>query len=228
MARRASRPQGRASLAPARRTEADRRRQKAGAGSHEAARLRCRSRRSPSSLSHNAPTVPTVARSFIAVLAISAAITTTKGTVEIAYPPYLAGYGYTLSLIGFLTALIAVLQLISRLPVGVAYHADRVKWQFALACVAFAASTSGFAFAAGQPLAVAALSVLHGFAFGSLGTLGLALAIDVSVGRRVGVSMAWYTAANSTGYAVGALIGGSLADTIGIPSSLGLLRLLPA
>jgi predicted MFS family arabinose efflux permease len=171
--------------------------------------------------------VPTVARPFIAVLAISAAITTTKGTVEIAYPPYLAGYGYTLSLIGFLTALIAVLQLISRLPVGVAYHADRVKWQFALACVAFAVSTSGFAFAVGQPLAVATLSVVHGFAFGSLGTLGLALAIDVSGGRRAGVSMAWYTAANSTGYALGALIGGSLADTIGIPSTLGLIGLLP-
>ena len=158
---------------------------------------------------------------------IAAAITTTKGTVEIAYPPYLASYGYTLSLIGFLTALIAVLQLISRLPVGVAYHADRVKWQFALACVAFAASTSGFAFAAGQPLVVAALSVLHGFAFGSLGTLGLALAIDVSGGRRAGVSMAWYTAANSTGYATGALIGGSLADSIGIPATLGLIGLLP-
>lgn len=158
---------------------------------------------------------------------IAAAITTTKGTVEIVYPPYLAGYGYTLSLIGFLTALIAVLQLISRLPVGVAYHADRVKWQFALACIAFAVSTGGFAFAAGQPLVVAALSVLHGFAFGSLGTLGLALAIDVSGGRRAGVSMAWYTAANSTGYATGALIGGSLADSIGIPATLGLIGLLP-
>lgn len=157
---------------------------------------------------------------------IAAAITTTKGTVEIVYPPYLAGYGYTLSLIGFLTALIAVLQLISRLPVGVAYHADRVKWQFALACIAFAVSTGGFAFAAGQPLVVAALSVLHGFAFGSLGTLGLALAIDVSGGRRAGVSMAWYTAANSTGYATGALIGGSLADSIGIPATLGLIGLL--
>jgi predicted MFS family arabinose efflux permease len=111
--------------------------------------------------------------------------------------------------------------------VGVAYHADRVKWQFALACVAFALSTSGFAFAAGQPLVVAALSVIHGFAFGSLGTLGLALAIDVSGGRRAGVSMAWYTAANSTGYATGALIGGSLADSIGIPATLGLIGLLP-
>jgi predicted MFS family arabinose efflux permease len=171
--------------------------------------------------------VPTIARPFIAVLAIAAAITTTKGTVEIAYPPYLAGYGYTLSLIGFLTALIAVLQLISRLPVGAAYHTDRVKRQFALALVVFGISTSGFAFAAGQPLLVAALSVLHGFAFGSLGTLGLALAIDVSGGRRAGVSMAWYTAANSTGYATGSLVGGTLADTIGIPATLGIIGLLP-
>jgi MFS family permease len=171
--------------------------------------------------------VPVIARPFLAVLAIAAAITTTKGTVEIAYPPYLAGYGYTLSLIGFLTALIAVLQLISRLPVGAAYHTDRVRRQFALALVVFAVSTSGFAFAAGQPLVVAALSVLHGFAFGSLGTLGLALAIDVSGGRRAGVSMAWYTAATSTGYATGSLVGGTLADTIGIPATLGLIGLLP-
>src|SRR5687768_51668 len=151
----------------------------------------------------------------------------TKGTVEIAYPPYLAGYGYTLSLIGFLTSLIAVLQLASRLPVGAAYRADLVKRQFAVALVVFAISTSGFAFAAGQPLAVTALSVLHGFAFGSLGTLGLALAIDFAGGRRAGVSMAWYTASNSTGYALGSLVGGTLADTIGIPSTLGLMGLLP-
>ncbi|HEV8670226.1 MAG TPA: MFS transporter [Candidatus Limnocylindria bacterium] len=171
--------------------------------------------------------MPTIARPFIAVLAIAAAITTTKGTVEIVYPPYLAGYGYTLSLIGFLTALIAGLQLVSRLPVGAAYRADTVRRQFAVALVVFAISTSGFAFAAGQPPLVAGLSVVHGFAFGSLGTLGLALAIDVSGGRRAGVSMAWYTAANSTGYATGSLVGGTLADTIGIPATLGLIGVLP-
>jgi predicted MFS family arabinose efflux permease len=171
--------------------------------------------------------VPIIARPFLAVLAISAAITMTKGTVEIAYPPYLAGYGYTLSLIGFLTSLIAVLQLASRLPVGAAYRAELVKRQFAVALVAFAISTSGFAFAAGQPLAVTALSVLHGFAFGSLGTLGLALAIDFAGDRRAGVSMAWYTASNSTGYALGSLVGGWLADTIGIPATLGIMGVLP-
>src|SRR5437867_5922886 len=110
--------------------------------------------------------MPVIARPFIAVPPTAPAITTTKGPVEIVYPPYLAGYGYTLSLIGFLTALIAALQLISRLPVAVAYRSDRVKRQFAFALLVFAISTSGFAFAAGAPLAVAALSILHGFAFG--------------------------------------------------------------
>jgi predicted MFS family arabinose efflux permease len=39
--------------------------------------------------------------------------------------------------------------------------------------------------------------------------------------------MAWYTAAISLGYALGSVIGGSLAETIGIPSTLGLIGLLP-
>lgn len=171
--------------------------------------------------------MPTTARPFLAVLAISAAITTTKGTVELAYPPYLDGYDYGFSLIGFLTALIAVVQLASRVPVGVAYRGDRVKRQFALALVGFAISVAGFALANGDPLAVMALSALHGLAFGALGTLGLALAIDVSGGRRAGVSMAWYTAANSTGYALGALIGGALADTLGLPATFAIIAVLP-
>lgn len=169
----------------------------------------------------------TVRRPFVVLLIVAVAITTTKGTVEIVYPPYLAGHGYTLSLIGILTSLFAVLQLASRLPVGIAYRADRAKRQFALALFAFGLSTFGFAFANGQLVPVLALSVLHGLAFGSVGTLGLALAIDVTGGRRAGASMAWYTAAISAGYALGSLIGGSLAESIGIPSTLGLTGLLP-
>lgn len=165
--------------------------------------------------------------SYLLMLAVATSITTTKGTVEIIYPPYLAGYGYSLSIIGFLTSLIAVLQLASRVPAGVAYRSHRAKQQYALALVAFGLSTLGFAFAGGQGLAVAGLSALQGFAFGTLGTLGLALAIDLSGDRAVGASMAWYTAAISTGYALGSLIGGTLAETIGMPATLGLIGFLP-
>jgi MFS family permease len=169
----------------------------------------------------------TLRRPFPVLLVVAAAITMTKGTAEIVYPPYLAGHGYALSLIGLLTSVFAVMQLVSRVPVGIAYRAERAKRQFALALVVFGLSTCGFAFANGQLVPILALSLLHGFAFGSVGTLGLALAIDITGGKRAGASMAWYTAAISLGYAVGYALGGSLAETIGIPSTFGLIGLLP-
>ncbi len=162
------------------------------------------------------------------MLVIAAAITTTKGTVEIVFPPYLAAYGQPLSVIGLLTSLLAVAQLASRVPVGLAYRADRAARQFALALVVFGLSTTGFAFANGDPIAVLALTFLHGFAFGSVGTLGLALVIDLTEGRSAGVSMAWYTAAISLGYALGSLVGGWLGDAIGLARSMGVISVLPA
>lgn len=164
---------------------------------------------------------------FLVMLVIATAITTTKGTVEIVFSPYLAGYGYSLALIGLATSLISVLQLASRVPVGLAYHPERAGRQFALALAAFGVSTTGLAFANGHPVAVVALAVLHGFAFGSLGTIGLALVIDITGGRRAGASMAWYTAAISTGYALGSLVGGWGAETIGIPLTMGITGALP-
>lgn len=164
---------------------------------------------------------------FVAMLLVATAVTTTKGTVEIVYPPYLVGYGYSLTLVGLLMSLFAVVQLASRVPVGLAYRADRAARQFAIALVAFGLSASGFALANGDPIAVVALSVVHGFAFGATGTLGLALAIDVTEGRHAGVSMAWYTAAISVGYALGSVLGGVLAETVGLAATMGVSGVLP-
>lgn len=168
-----------------------------------------------------------MAGAFVVMLAVATAVTTTKGTVEIVYPPYLVGYGYSLTLVGLLMSLFAVVQLASRVPVGLAYRADRAARQFAIALVAFGLSASGFALANGDPIAVVALSVVHGFAFGSAGTLGLALAIDVTEGRHAGVSMAWYTAAISVGYALGSVLGGVLAETVGLAATMGVSGVLP-
>lgn len=161
------------------------------------------------------------------MLVIAAAITTTKGTVEIVFPPYLVAYGAPLSIVGALVSLVAVAQLASRVPVGLGYHADRGTRQFAVALVAFGLSTAGFALAAGQPAAVLALVAAHGLAFGAVGTLGLALAIDVTGGRSAGVSMAWYTAAISLGYALGSIIGGWLGGTIGYSATMGVIAGVP-
>ncbi len=164
---------------------------------------------------------------FLAMLVIATAITTTKGTVEILFPPYLAAYGQPLSVIGILTSLLAVAQLASRVPVGLAYRAERAGRQFALALLVFDLSTAGYAFASGDPLAVTLLTLLHGFAFGSAGTLGLALVIDITEGRSAGVSMAWYTAAISLGYALGSIVGGWLGDALGLAPTMGLIAVLP-
>jgi len=98
----------------------------------------------------------TVRRPSLVLLFVACACTTAKGTEESVVPPYLAAHGYSLSLIGILTSLFAALQLASRMPVGIAYRADRAKRQFALALAVCGLATSGFAFANGfWPLAAA-------------------------------------------------------------------------
>jgi len=67
----------------------------------------------------------------------------------------------------------------------------------------FTIATSGFAFAGGLLPLVLVLTVVHGYAFGALGTINLAATIDLTGGKRAGVTMGWYTASLSTGYAVG-------------------------
>jgi predicted MFS family arabinose efflux permease len=92
----------------------------------------------------------------------------------------------------------------------------------------FTASTSGFAFIGGSLPLVVALTVVHGYAFGALGTINLAVTIDLTGGQRAGATMGWYTAAISTGYAIGAFLGGALADRFSVATALAVLGALPA
>jgi len=94
--------------------------------------------------------------------------------------------------------------------------------------VVFTVSTSGFALVGGSLPLVVALTVVHGYAFGALGTINLAATIDLSGHQRAGATMGWYTAAISTGYAIGAFLGGAVADAFGIPFALAALGLVPA
>lgn len=154
-------------------------------------------------------------------------MTTAEGTLLLLYPPYLDAHGYPLQLIGTLVALLSVMRLASRVPVGAAYGAARAKRLLVVALVGLSVATGGFAFAGGHVVPVILLTLLHGFAFGSLGTLVLASVIDITRGRRAGAIMAWYTAALSTGYAIGAFGGGWLGDTIGLEPTMLVAAALP-
>lgn len=168
-----------------------------------------------------------MSKAVLVVYACAVAVTTAEGALQLLFPPYLEGYGYSLPAIGALTSLFGILRLSSRVPVGAAYRPSRAKRQLAIALGAFSLATSGFALAAGNPIAVVGLTMAHGFAFGSLGTLILAVVIDLTGGQRAGAVMGWYTAALSSGYALGAFAGGWLADAAGTPAALALLGALP-
>lgn len=154
-------------------------------------------------------------------------MTTAEGTLLLLYTPYLDAYGYALPAIGTFVALLSVMRLLSRVPVGLAYSGPRAKRQLAAALVALSVATGGFALAAGNLAAVLVLTVVHGFAFGSLGTLVLATVIDLTGGRRAGAIMGWYTAALSIGYSLGAFAGGALADAVGIERTVAIVAALP-
>ena len=153
--------------------------------------------------------------------------TTTEGTQNLLFPLYLADHGYALTAIGTLSSVLGVLRLASRVPIGARYRGSRARTQQLFWLVLFALSTSGYAFARGELALVLLVTVLHGFSFGALGTINLAVAIDISGGRRAGAVMGWYTAALSIGYGVGAFAAGALADRVGIDGALFWLGLSP-
>lgn len=163
----------------------------------------------------------------VLVYAVMALATTTEGTLQLLLPPYLDAYGYALPAIGALVSLFSVMRLASRLPVGAAYGPDTAKPMAVAALVGLSVATGGFALVGGELVPVVLLTLAHGLAFGSLGTLLLAAIIDMTGGHRAGAIMAWYTAALSTGYSLGALLGGTFADAYGIGSALIVASLLP-
>jgi predicted MFS family arabinose efflux permease len=153
--------------------------------------------------------------------------TTTEGVHNLLFPLYLDQYGYAFTAIGTLSSLLGVMRLASRVPVGARYRGSRAKAEQLFWLVVLLISTSGYAFLHGDVALVTAITVVHGFAFGALGTINLAVAIDQSGGRRAGAVMGWYTAALSAGYALGAFAAGAFADRIGIEATLLWLGITP-
>ncbi len=139
-------------------------------------------------------------------------VTTAEGGMNIIYPPFLQKSNYSIVEIGLLVALFGVLQLVSRLPVGALYGAAHAKSLYGAALAVYALSTIGFAYPGGRAF-VYLLTMLHGFAFGGVGTVTLAWAIELSRAHSPrGAAMGWYTAALSGGYSIGNFLSGLMVD----------------
>jgi MFS family permease len=139
-------------------------------------------------------------------------VTTAEGGMNIIYPPFLQKSNYSIVEIGLLVALFGVLQLVSRLPVGALYGAAHAKSLYVASLAVYALSTIGFAYPGGRAF-VYLLTMLHGFAFGGVGTVTLAWAIELSRAHLPrGAAMGWYTAALSGGYSIGNFLSGLMVD----------------
>jgi len=168
--------------------------------------------------------LPALWQVYLAILLITAA----EGGMNTIYPPFLYAARYSVEQIGFFFALFGVLQLAARLPAGALYAAGRAKILFAGFVALFVFSTVGFAFASDSaPILI--LTMLHGFAFGGIGTVMLAWAIELKPAHQShGSAMGWYTASLSAGYSLGNFSGGWLADNFGYALAFAGIGLAPA
>ena len=162
---------------------------------------------------------------------LAVVITTSQGALELVLPLNLHRLHYSLPLVGGGVAALGVGQLVSRLPGGAVYRVERARLLLLGALAAFGLTTIGLAFVSAWWLQ-AGLAGMHGFAFGLVTTFMLAILIDVRpAGARVAGTMAWYTAAISTGYALGAPLGAQALSSLGYGGAFwvaGLVGLLPA
>lgn len=152
---------------------------------------------------------------LIKLFAIIMLVTASEGGINTIFPPYLEFLGIAVSRIGFIVALFGVMSLVARIPSGATYSSQRAKILLGITLVMLAVSTVGYAYNGGT-IYIIALTLLHGFAFGAVTTIMLALTIELKPeGHSHGVTMGWYTASISAGYAIGNFLSGYLADTYG-------------
>lgn len=133
--------------------------------------------------------------------------TTSRGSIDLIFPLNLNHLGISLPLIGTTVALIGMGQLVSRLPGGAVYRVRRARALISAALALMALSSAGLALGGIWGLQ-AAQGALYGLAYGLASTFLLANLIDSQpTGVNAAVTMAWFTAAISAGFALGAPLG---------------------
>ena len=135
--------------------------------------------------------------------------------MELIFPLNLDRLGHPLPLVGTTIALMGFGSLASRIPGGAWYRLSRARLLCVISLALMGLSTVGLGI--GEVWGVqACLGAVHGFAFGLATTFLLALLIEVRPqDESAAPTMAWYTAAISLGYALGAPLAGQTIERFG-------------
>ena len=143
-------------------------------------------------------------RNVLLLYVLACLTTTSRGATELTYPLNLNQLGYPLPIIGATVALFGFGSLASRLPGGAWYRLSRARGLSAAALAVMGLCSIALGPAEAWALQ-AGLGAVHGFTFGLSTTLLMALLIDVRPrGANMAATMAWYTAAVSSGYGISA------------------------
>lgn len=150
-----------------------------------------------------------------------------EGALRFLVPVHLKGLGFRLSTVGFVTSAFALATLASRIPTGFLYRPGRAAFYVRTAGLvsSLAFLTLPFASRFGQ---FVALMILDGISWGVVTTILLTTLLSTRVdGMSTAASMGWYVGVNGLGHSVAALLGGTLADIVGVRGSFFVFAVIP-
>jgi MFS family permease len=170
-------------------------------------------------------------RAFVALLPTYLSVflfTAGASALSIVMPVYLsrdAGIGP--ALIGAIVGAFAVASLAARLPAGLTYSAARGT-RFLLAGGACSALSFALTPVTTRPLALGVLSALNGVGWSVATTAQLALLVARRPhGVTTAEAMGWFSGATALGNVAAGLLGGGIADLVGVRESFYVLAVTP-
>ena len=169
-------------------------------------------------------------RSTFKLLLPVIAITIQSNSASTLIPPFLNHLQIPVGLIGTVISLGPIFALVSRLPVGMAYHHNRARMLIALAVVTMGITNFCYSFAV-DSFIFAIVHSLNGFAYGAVTTLYMAFYVDsLAPDENRSHAMGYYVGSLAVGYSTGNFFGGLIADHFGYSitfQSAALLSLVP-
>jgi len=170
-------------------------------------------------------------RAFVALLPTYLSVflfTAGASALSVVMPVYLsrdAGIGP--ALIGAIVGAFAVASLAARLPAGLTYSATRGA-RFLLIGGACSALSFALTPLTTRPLALGALSALNGVGWSVATTAQLALLVARRPhGVATAEAMGWFSGATALGNVAAGLLGGGIADLVGVRESFYVLAVTP-
>jgi MFS family permease len=165
--------------------------------------------------------------SLLRIYVTVALITSSHGGAVTVLPPFLNDLGFPVQEIGYVSAVIGLMQLVSRMPIGTLYLVHRARQIMFLCLLSMAVSAIGYRYVHTLSY-VLLLSALYGLGLGGATTVITALCLDLRPeGHDLGRTVGWFGAAIGLGYLTSNLSLSYTADHLGYGMALMATGLLP-